>query len=117
MKPFSLPLPAIAMLAAAAPAAAAPGLGVCECSLRIGNTAASLWEYRAAGDGGARLAIRPPTFEIDGRPVLALFDHVAALPQVRLSNGGVEQRFEGRLKGYPALTLRLREGSRVSREH
>ena len=93
---------------AAGTAVAAPQLGACECRLRIVNRSDALWTYDAAGAAGRGLRIAPPVFEIDGKAVRAQLRAVRALPPRTLSNGVVEQGFEGPLTAAPSLTLTAR---------
>jgi alpha-galactosidase len=54
------------------------------------------------------MAVRPPVFEVDRRPVRGTVKQFRSLPARQLRNGAVEQAFEGRLIADPALKLVVR---------
>ncbi len=77
-------------------------------AVRLRNTADALWEYRAAGPGGAAVRVRPPAFEVDGRTVAGLVTRFRARPAVRLGNGALEHAFAGPLRADTTVHLVVR---------
>jgi alpha-galactosidase len=75
--------------------------------IELVESSATLWRYQIKATG-RRIAIGPPVFEIEGRPVTAGLKKIRAVDKPReLSNGAVESIFIGELARLKGVRLQL----------
>jgi len=83
-----------------------PELGNSLCSIRLENNHGCLWRYRIRA-GHTSLAIQEPSFQVDGKRILARASLIRSLPVIKLRNGVSEYTFRGPLVADRSLELTI----------